>query len=377
MNPFVFGKPVGDEHFCDRKEELERICGSMRSANSLFLYSPRKYGKTSLILKAFEVMGEEVDACLIDLYSVTDLQSFAETYIREVSPLLRALTGGLKQALMKLREAVRALTVQASVDDEGRPVFSLGARVPTGSGAVVLEELLAVVEGLAAHRGRRVVIAFDEFQEVASVKGLERTLRTVLQKQRLTTYLFSGSKRSLLTDMFSDPNRPFFQFSEHMILAPIPREALYMYVAQRFKDSEVACPAPLIEDIIKAAEGHPHFTQYFAATLWELLRSPASTPQPLDVAWRLRVISGLDPVFRMVFDRLTPHQRRLILHLAAHGSDNLFSETVRGAAGLASSSTLSSTLKSLISQEIITKTGNGSYTLLNPAFKLWLDAISG
>jgi hypothetical protein len=79
------------------------------------------------------------------------------------------------------------------------------------------------------------------------------------------------------------------------------------------------------------------------------------------------VVSGLDPVFRQLFDGLSGRQRDLLLHLARHGSENLFAEEVRREHGLGSSSTLSSALYALLTRDVLEKpAGRGSLSIRQP-----------
>ena len=54
MNPFVFGRVVKGEHFYDRTEECKRIVDTLSAGNNIVLYAPRRYGKTSLVVKAMD-----------------------------------------------------------------------------------------------------------------------------------------------------------------------------------------------------------------------------------------------------------------------------------------------------------------------------------
>ena len=130
MNPFRYGKPVSGEHFCDRRQELERLLANIRSSNSLWLYSPRRYGKTSLIREAFHLVSGEVETAFVDLYGVNDVDDFATSFLRGISPLVARLLGGGRKALTWFRGIFTAVSPQLTLDDSGQPVFSLAMRVP-------------------------------------------------------------------------------------------------------------------------------------------------------------------------------------------------------------------------------------------------------
>jgi uncharacterized protein len=370
MNPFRYGKPVTGEHFCNRRTELERLVASIRSGNSLWLYSPRRYGKTSLIKEAFALAANGHESAFIDLYAVSTPEEFAASFLRGISPVIKRMTGGLDKALTWLQRLHSATSLQATIDDAGRPVFSLSPGPAASGRPLLVQEVLSIPERLGLKRKRRVVIACDEFQEVARMPGMEETIRSVIQHQEWTSFLLSGSQRSLLYTMFTDPGRPFFQFADHMSLERIPEPELRAFVAGRFAITGVDVAEATIAEIVEAADGHPHFTQYFAAQAWDVLHA-APGSAAVSSEWKERVVSSLDPVFRMVMDRQSANQRRLIRHLGSHASEDLFSQATRGRHGLGSSSSVAGALKGLVEKDILEKVADGRYRFVNPAFRLW------
>ena len=108
--------------------ELERLVASVRSGNSLWLYSPRRYGKTSLIKKAFALAANGHESTFIDLYGVSTPEEFAASFLRGISPVVKRMTGGLDKALTWLQRLLSATSLQATIDDAGRPAFSLSRR---------------------------------------------------------------------------------------------------------------------------------------------------------------------------------------------------------------------------------------------------------
>ncbi len=370
-NPFLYGKPVGGEHFCDRHDELQRLVAMARSRNSLWLYSPRRYGKTSLIREAFHHL-DDVETAFIDLYGINDAMEFADAFLAGITPLAQHLEGSLDRAVKTLTTLVSNLRLQVSLDDAGTPTFSVASPLAAADRDRGLAQVLAIPEQLAAKRGCRVLIACDEFQEVMRVDGLERTLRSVFQHQQHTSFIFSGSQRTLLTTMFTDPDRPFFQYADHMTLERIDEVELLRHVRGRLAHAGTEVPDEVVEDLVRTAQDHPHSTQYFASQLWEVATSGRVPDEALGAAWRERIVANLDSPLRMFFDGLANRQRRFLVHLANHGSDDLFAEQTRREHRLGSSSTLSGAVKALVERDVIEKTDSGRYRFVNPAFELWL-----
>ena len=375
LNPFQYGRPVVDEAFCNRKAELSRMLANIRSDNSMWLHSPRRYGKTSLIREAFRRVSGELDTALVDVYPVRDRETFVTAWLHGVSGLMGQLAGGGQRALGVLRGLLTAVTPQLGLDDAGNPVLSLSTRMPHGRAGLTVAEVLRAVETAARAADRRVVIACDEFQQVATVAGLEAEIRTEIQTHEFTTYVFSGSQQSLLRDMFTDRGRPFFAFGEHVPIDRIDSADLHVFVADRFAATGLAVDEAVITDVVAAANGHPHYAQYFAATAWDLRKAGETDSERLMRGWRQRVVGGLDPAFRMTFDDLSKAQRAVLLHLARHGSEGLFATETRYEHGLGSSSTVATVLEALTKREIVLRHGGGDYRFTDPSFAMWLAAL--
>jgi uncharacterized protein len=370
-NPFLFGKPVQGEHFCNRRDELRRLLALFRSRNSGWLYSPRRYGKTSLIHEAFALAeGESYRTALVDLMVLQAGDDPASVFLAGYGRLLSAMTGSMERALKVVAGLARSFVPAVTVDAEGRPVLSVAPASARGA-SPDLAEVLDLPEQLAERRGERVVVALDEFQEVARIQGLEVRLRTIMQRHRNVSYLMAGSRSSLLRTMFTSPERPFFQFGEHIPIQRIEDVELVRYVRGRFASSGVPIRDDLVEEIVRAAESHPHFAQYFASVAWNLRTSGRAEDGEFMEALEEEVVSALDTGFRMFFDGLAAAQVRVLVDVARHGGEEVLSEDRRQAGRLGSASTVASALTALAGKEVVAR-DDGLWRFVNPAFRLWV-----
>lgn len=371
MNPFLFGKPVGGEHFCNRSKELAELAALYRSANSGWLYSPRRYGKTSLIRESFALVQEKnLFTAYIDLMPVSAGQEAPLLLLEGLGPLLRAMTGGVEQALKALRAFVTSFSPSISLDREGNPFLTMVGARGGPAASPRLEEVVAIPERLAEKQRARVVIALDEFQEIAGVNGLEARLRTAMQNQRRVSYLMAGSQASLLKTIFTSPERPFYQFAHHIPISKIEERELVRYVAGRFAHTGVSISDAAVADLVSLSDRHPHFAQYFASCAWQL-KNEGIADSALMGRLVDRVVSSMDPGFRMFFDSLSKSQRRLLVHMSVHGGEALLSEKQRLLGGLGSASTVQTALAALEKKEVLVQEEN-RWKLVNPAFALWI-----
>jgi uncharacterized protein len=374
MNPFQFGRPVTGELFCNRRKELAHLQDLFRSRNSGWLYSPRRYGKTSLIKEAFALVEEQgLYTAYVDFMAISSGVPVAELYLRGIGPLVPQMTGGMERALTVVSGLLKSFVPAVSINDSGSPVLSV-APIARDSGAEpALEELLDLPEKLAQRTGSRVVVAIDEFQEVSHIKGLEERLRSAMQHHERVTYLMAGSRAGLLRDLFTSPERPFFQFGEHIQIERIARVELIRYVSGRFATTGVRIADSMIEKLVDLAAFHPHFVQYFASVAWNLCRETGCAEEELEEKVVERIVSALDPGFRMFFDSLAPSQKRLIVYIACNDGRLLTADHVRKKGRLGSASTVSSAVSVLAEKEVLVREKN-EWFFVNPGFRLWVLA---
>lgn len=371
VNPFLFGKPVGGANFCNRREELAALKALYESSNSGWLYSPRRYGKTSLIRESFAQLDDDsISTAYVDFMPVSAGQDVADIYMRGIAPMIAALLGNMSRALKELRQMVTSFVPALTVDEEGRPLVTMAGQSRRGDSPLVLEDVLQLPEKLAAKRKRRVVIAIDEFQEVAAIRGLETRLRSIMQHQAHVSYIMAGSRASLLKTIFASPERPFYQFAQHIPITKIHSRELVRYVAGRFKTTDVVVAEACAREIVQLADCHPHFVQYFSSLAWQILRN--DVPES-DLIPRLidQVVSSMDPGFRMFYDELAISQRKVLAHIAAHDGTEILSERVRIQSRLGSAATVQTALAALEKKESLVKE-NSQWKYVNPAFALWM-----
>jgi uncharacterized protein len=324
-----------------------------------------------LIREAFALAEDSAfHTAYVDLLGLQAGMSPGRLFLTGIGPLITEMTGGIEGALKLVGSLVKSFVPTITLGEDGKPVLSVapsqGVRYDPD-----LEEVLCLPERLAKRHNERVVIAIDEFQEVTKMAGLEARLRSTMQHHRRVSYLMAGSQASLLRTMFTSPERPFFQFGEHIPIGRIEPLDLERFVAGRFEWSGLTIRDRTVGTVVALAEGHPHFTQYFAAVTWDMLRSGLPDDEDLLTHVVDRVASALDPGFRMFFDVLAASQKRVLLDASRNGGMTLLSEQRRIQGNLGSASTVSSALKVLEAKEILVRV-RGCWYFVNPAFRLWV-----
>ena len=201
---------VSGEAFCDREQETADLVRAMENAQKLFVFSERRYGKTSLVRTAMGKLPRKGYLCAyVDLWPTDSEAAFA-------TAMAKAIADSMSISVDKLLETAKRflgrLSPSLTVDEEGKPTltFGLAKEVPVGA---VLEEVLETPARIAAKNGPQVAVVFDEFQQILEYGSdlVERKLRSVMQHHRQVAYLFLGSRKHLIQKMVLDRNRPLYR----------------------------------------------------------------------------------------------------------------------------------------------------------------------
>ncbi len=215
-NPFIYGAIVTGKHFVDREKEIENLISDVISGQHVILYSPRKMGKSSLIEEIFRrIDRKEALGVRINIERATTIEDMAKLIINEI---LRASYTSMDKLRAEIRKFFKNTSIRVFLDSDGK----IGIEPIVRERNELLEDALELPERLG--RKRRLIVAFDEFQEIERLDGIqtEKMMRAIIERHRNVTYIFAGSERHLMSLIFEDKERPFYRFGKMMQLGPIP-----------------------------------------------------------------------------------------------------------------------------------------------------------
>src|SRR5262245_60017303 len=265
-NPFVYGEVVPKSAFVGRDAELARLAADLADGQKIFLISPRRYGKSSLIAQALASLGRQRVATLeITVSSFSSYVAFLEGYTRAIASLDAA-----PAARSWLRDLLTGFPPEVRADSGGGVAISFPTVRTARDAAKLGAEVFALPGRVAARLKRPIVIALDEFQAITSYEesGVEDALRAAVQQQRQVGYVFAGSEPSLMEQMVS-PRRPFYKAGPVIRLARIAPNIFARFVEDRFKKSGIAAEAGLGAAIVDAGGNLPYDVQRLAHETWD------------------------------------------------------------------------------------------------------------
>ena len=199
-NPFVTKGYAGPEYFCDRVKETENVVRLLTNENNMALISPRRLGKTDLIRHCFSLpeISTKYYTFLIDIYATNSLSDFVEIFGRAILEELKPLG---RKAWEQFFSAIKSIQQQISFDINGNPVWGIGLGTASNP-ATTLDEIFKYL----GNADKPCLVAIDEFQRITEYpngQNVEALLRTYIQRCNNATFLFSGSKRHLMSEIFT------------------------------------------------------------------------------------------------------------------------------------------------------------------------------
>jgi AAA+ ATPase superfamily predicted ATPase len=372
MNPFIYGEEVEGENFCNRLKEIKALASEIESFQNILIYSPRRYGKTSLMNEVFKRLKKKGFLTFyIDLYPVVCEDDFIRISLKSIS---RVIGGTGKNILKRLKEYIKQISSSLflTFSEDGTP--SLGVNLSKTEILPAVDDLFNGLYAYVSARNQPALVVFDEFQQLGELENsrVEKILRSIIQKQRRLSYVFMGSKKHLIYDMFNNPGRPFYKSTRHFPLETIEKSLFSRFIKQKFIKSGIQLEKGVPDKIVDAAESHPYYTQMLAHMVWELTREKKYAGLE-DVRTGIgSILDQEEAAFGNLWDSLTLKQRRLLLALCLKKEgEKIFSVDFIDKYKLGSGSTVQRGIKSLISKNIIDK--EGDKFLINDIFlKRWL-----
>jgi hypothetical protein len=373
-NPFVYGEIVPAAAFVGRDVELDRLTTDLASGQKVFLISPRRYGKSSLVHQAATALARRRIATLeFTVSSFSSYVAFLEGYARA----LVSLETRAAQARSWLASLFTTVTPEIRVEAGAGVGVSLAfpAIRTQRDAARLAEEVFALPARIAARLGRRLVVALDEFQAIASFNGgsVEHALRAAVQQQRQVGYVFAGSEPSLMEQMVG-MKRPFYKAGPVMRLERIPADEFAAFLEARFAATGLKPEAGLGDAIVDLAGNLPYDVQRLAHETWDRAATLKRRTVGLEDlhATLHRLLGEQQMLFEATWLRLTLGQRAALrAEVLERGLELLASET-RHRHRLGGASSVQTALAALMRQDLVAREPDGRYVVVDSLLREWV-----
>lgn len=374
-NPFVYGEIVTAAAFADREAERDRLARDLLAGQKVFLISPRRYGKSSLVRSVLRSLARQgVLTVEVTVASSSSYVGFLEAYARALL-LADTPVSRLRQWTTELLRSMRP-EVRFESEAPGSPRFAVGFPSVQSDRDIsrLAHEVFALPGRIAAARKRRLAVALDEFQAITTFNGgsVEHALRAAVQDQRQVGYVFAGSEPSLMERMLTS-TRPFYKAGPVMRLDKIHPDDFAAFLEGRLAGSGLRPEPGIGAAIVDLAGNVPYDVQRLAHELWDDLRAAGRRTATVDDlhGTLTRLLQEHGPLFEDTWQRLTLAQRGALRAVVLEDGREVLSADVRARHRLAGASSVQSALAALVKADVITKDGP-RYTLVDSLFREWV-----
>lgn len=369
INPFVLSGHIPEEYFCDREVERERLVTSILNQENVVLISPRRMGKTQLIAHCFdrpEVKGSIMTAT-VDILHTTSLREFT---MQLGSTVYHAFARKSNKVMQLFASTLKSLSASFDYDPvQNTPTFDIRLG-EIHEPEYTLEEIFAFLDKMDG----RCIVAIDEFQQIANYpeKNVEALLRGFIQRSSKANFIFAGSQRSMLTEMFFSHARPFYQSASLLQLDAIPEEDYAQFANRLFVNAGKTLDVSTVHDVYSRFRGVTLYLQKIFHDAYALLSEGGQCDKKIVTAMVDRL---LDESTVRLAEQLSfvSEQQKELLYAVCDDDDarQLTSSAFIRRHHLRSASSVQAAVKRLLEADLLTRDGN-VYRLSDPLMQQWL-----
>jgi uncharacterized protein len=394
-NPFEFGRELGSDELVNRIVELENVRQTIETSGKLFLIGPRRFGKTSLLKSAAEKSIAEGNIILrYNAESFGEIDGLVRKIIEDSAKLLKGTVEKTGEQIKRYFKSLRPEISFSVTQSEWKSSIGVNPTESKGSINLLVDALNGLEELASEQTEKKVALIIDEFQEILISQGIvaEKQIRSAIQTHKHTAYIFAGSKTRMLTEMITNPSRPFYRLGTTLFVGVLPKTEFSRFLLDKFTlgdffhpKAEEAQRKDLTLKILEVAEDVPYNVQMLAHTIWNRLSqvkigSPEKSylSEPIILETLDILIRQNDPFYTQVWNGLTSIQKKTLSAVITERGQNLQSTKVTQIIKVSPSS-VSRALESLTGQDILRQEeakGSIIYRFEDPFFAHWIQQFT-
>lgn len=371
-NPFVIIGDIPEPYFCDREEETKKIIRTLINEGNIVLMSPRRLGKSRLVKHVFKQpeIVEHYQTFYIDLLHTSSVRELAYTFGKTVFDQLKSRNEKLLQSLVI---SLKSLAGTFGFDPlTGLPNFTLEMG-KIQNPEYTIQEVLSWLES----NEKPCIVCFDEFQRINMYPEnkhgeVEAMLRGTIQHLRNVNFIFSGSERHLLSEMFFSSAKPFYNSADQLNLKPLLFDVYYDFADSWMRQYGKALDKEAFQYYYDTFEGTTYYLQKLLHEVFiDCNAGEVCGRDLLDYTFS-KMIEEASENFAKLLGELTEQQKIALYAIAREGK----AEKVLGGAflkkyAIASASSMQSALKKLTEMELLTINSN-VYSLSDILLQLYI-----
>jgi hypothetical protein len=371
-NPFILQPYHSKSLFCDRQQELSSLLGYVQNNVNITLISPRRMGKTGLIYRLFEEINDlklPIKTCYVDIYATNSLEDFVKSLSEAIFKSFPENTPTGKKFLKYIRSFRPLLSFDPITNS---PQISISYQSEQEK-----EQTLKSMLDFLEKQGCKIVLAIDEFQQIREYpqKNVEALLRTYIQPLQNVNFIFCGSKKHLMLDIFSNVKNPFYASTQFVLLNKINKDKYFDFIKTLFTENKKKIDDDAIKFILEWTDVYTYYTQVFCNYIFT---NSDKTISLNDVRQATTHILDLnEPVYLQYRAFLTTAQWKYLIAIAKEVEvEQITSNAFLSKYNIGTPSNSKRLLQSLLNKDLLidnqTKQGT-KYTIYDIFFSRWLD----
>ncbi|MEJ2043162.1 MAG: ATP-binding protein [Reinekea sp.] len=361
-NPFHYESLPSSDNFCGRVQELNLMSQLIHDSKNIVLYGDRRYGKTSLIEHVFRALPDKFYTAFVDLFSCVDSQDVAVVIYKAV---LEALPFNIERRLKEFSSVIKRARMEAQTTATGSIRFM--PVVDDRDFNELIEDALMGAEALCEKNNARMVIALDEFQEVVKVKDkrVDAVFRSYMQRLSRVSFIFSGSRKSILSSLFVDRSAPLYGMATSVSVKGIELNILREYCEQRLG---ATFEADAFESLYQLSHGQ---TKLILQTCyWLYAYGDALNSESVQKCVK-QIIMSKDAEFTMIFGAFSEADKKVLRMVVELGGINLYTAESQKLYNISKQRSYRA-VNALIESGDVTVDENDSFQVADIDFLLWL-----
>ncbi len=365
MNPFRYGSIVMGKDFCGRVDLIKQIQQYIEASQNIVVYGERRVGKTSLIYEATRRQ-KGYRTLQLDLMNVKSVDALCRKFLHALGTMEQQ--SGFFERFIK---SIPALRPSLSFDPiTGGPSITLDSSISLTESN--LQEIVELVK--KAHKSKPLVVVIDEFQAILDVRDSGAAiaeLRAQIQHAPYVPFVFAGSIRHQMEEIFTSPSSPFFKSAIPLSVDSLTYEEFAPFLLSRFNTGKRGISADQLAMIFDLAGGITGDVQQLCEALWSKTEPGDEIAQEhINSAIEL-LISRENLSFQIILARLTSFQVKILTALAEIGGKKPTSREFMKKIDTHNASSITQSLDRLAQMKIIYRTQE-EWKYMNPVLRLYL-----
>jgi len=364
--PFLFGNAIEGELFTDRTTDCERLLANFQNGINTVLISPRRWGKTSLVKKVSRLaQSDSLKIVLMDAFSCRSEEDFYRLFAVEI---IKQTSSRWEEWVENAKKFLASFVPKISIGADSASEISFSVEFTDRQQS---EDVLNLPQKIASDKNIHIVVCIDEFQQIAEFDGeswFQKKLRSQWQLQNNVTYCLYGSKKHILSRLFSRQSEPFYKFGDLIFLQKIPASEWIPFICNRFELTGKKISVSMAEKICQTVDNHSSYVQQLSWLVW--IKTTGEVTDEIFEAAKTDLLNQNSSLYYRYVEELTAYQLNFLRAVAAGIHKEFTKKDILKKYALGTSANIVRLKKSLENRELIDNT-NGLITFDDPVFRLW------